>query len=226
MEAAPTFIHLSHSEADAKLLDRIRNYFLRQLRAFGARLRDGSLVFHAQVAVINKQDNALIDLIKSRNPYIISWSNVIDYMKPTEFHAIAKQMSVTGTVHYMHSCNWTILVYGTDVYDVAETARGMFYANGYMMHKMNHSMLGFSTEPVTHYRNICGYMLGRRFVGNYMQYFFAGEKQNVRVGTFSGETPLTMANPLLRGDMTAHFMCCYDDSVEFGEMSYDYNEEY
>jgi hypothetical protein len=67
----------------------------------------------------------VITSIRSLEPYTISWSNVPDFMPPTDFHKLAKAVSAPNeTVHYMHRhcqhccrnhCNHTALSPVTNV---------------------------------------------------------------------------------------------------------------
>ena len=48
----------------------------------------------------------------------MSWSNVLDYMKITQFHDMARRLSQFGdTIHYGYSMNWVAEVYGVNLLD-------------------------------------------------------------------------------------------------------------
>ena len=119
-EAAPSDIHLLPKRGNMKFMDRFRHYFEDKIGRFTACLKGGTLVFIPRLAMIDTRNTELLEEIRRAQPYSISWSNVCDYMSPTDFHAIARAVSNSETVHYVHSCNWTTVVYGTDVYDCGE----------------------------------------------------------------------------------------------------------
>ena len=59
-----------------------------------------------------------VDLITGARPWTMSWSNVLDYMSPSEFHRLARRCSVHGdTIHFGYSMNWVIDVFGTNIID-------------------------------------------------------------------------------------------------------------
>ena len=48
----------------------------------------------------------------------MSWSNVLDYMHPADFHTLARACSKShGTTHYGYSMNWLCRVFGTSLLD-------------------------------------------------------------------------------------------------------------
>jgi hypothetical protein len=52
-------------------------------------------------------NTAVINKIRSLEPYTISWSNVPDYMHPADFHRLAQAISApSDTVHFMHRLVW------------------------------------------------------------------------------------------------------------------------
>lgn len=67
------------------------------------------------VAPENKQ---LISKIANLQPYTMSWSNVIDYLKPTVFHEIARRCSPHGDcIHMAYSMNWSQEILGANIMD-------------------------------------------------------------------------------------------------------------
>lgn len=136
----------------------------------------GTLIYRPQLADINIRN---INEICEKNPYAITWSNVPDFIHPNEFHAIAKQMSSEDTVHYMHSCNWTTRVYGTDIFDIVESVRMLIYEGGKNSYVIAQQMLGLSPYAVSCFRNYCTVYLSRRFLNHYLTYFFADQDVNV-----------------------------------------------
>ena len=52
------------------------------------------------------------------SPRTMSWSNVLDYMHPTEFHKLAHACSKGhGTTHFGYSMNWVSRVFGANLLD-------------------------------------------------------------------------------------------------------------
>ena len=90
-------------------------------------VRNGTLGFMPRLEMMSQNNQVMIDKVKATEPYIISWSNVVDYMHPKRFHMIVKEMSCANTVHYLHSCNWPCKVFGTYIYDLRVAGRLHFF---------------------------------------------------------------------------------------------------
>ncbi|KAG1675033.1 hypothetical protein FOA52_002690 [Chlamydomonas sp. UWO 241] len=54
----------------------------------------------------------------------MSWSNVLDYIEPRDFHAMAEACGGKGAVHYGHSMNWVRDMKGASWLDVKATLPG------------------------------------------------------------------------------------------------------
>ena len=122
-EAAPFTIHMPCDPCFNKevgVMGRIKNYFELKMEKYLTCIRSGALVFTPKLGNLSPDNTSLINEVSNMQPYIISWSNVIDYIPPSHFHSITRRMSCIDTAHYMHSCNWTDRVLGTDVYDFCE----------------------------------------------------------------------------------------------------------
>lgn len=80
--------------------------------------------------VCAKIQNVLEDVIDAR-PWTMSWSNVLDYMKHSEFHRMARACSAHGeTVHFAYSMNWTNSVFGTYIIDYLDAKRRSSFIDG------------------------------------------------------------------------------------------------
>lgn len=161
-------------------------------------------------------------------PFLIHWSNVVDYIHPHDFHAIAKNMSGPDTVHILHSCNWTSRVYGTDIYDIDKCVRLHYYSAGLMSMKTSASVIervGIVDMYPSHFRSVCAHTLTRQFVKKFFVYFFEGEQ--VTCGCTGGKVPLKLPDPFSRNDDTAHFHFAYKNTgVTFRGDTYDFfNDE-
>jgi hypothetical protein len=105
------------------------------LAAARAYLREGTTQIHEWIStdriVIEPRlgmvvvNSPTIEVIHTLQPYTMSWSNVLDYMTPRDFHTVARACSAAEeTVHYAYSMNWTNQVKGSCLLDYADaTAR-------------------------------------------------------------------------------------------------------
>ncbi|GFH59847.1 predicted protein [Chaetoceros tenuissimus] len=78
----------------------------------------------------------------------------------------------------------------------------------------------------SHFRNLCGAVLGRKFINSFLKYFFDGE--DVKCSCVNGNegTPLPQMFPLARRNDVAHIVFAYTSAnVEFGMDSYDFHQE-
>jgi hypothetical protein len=63
----------------------------------------------------------VVDYIAAQAPWTISWSNVLNYINPAEFHRLARACSILGhTVHFGSSMNWVNSVRGACLFDFAD----------------------------------------------------------------------------------------------------------
>jgi hypothetical protein len=235
LEACPPAVYSSYGGAGSssraidfdlqgkELFAKIRTHFEMQVTAFADLVRRGTLKFLPKLGCISLEHESVIRAVAATEPYFISWSNISDYMDPQTFHSIAKRMSGPDTVHYMHSCNWTQRVYGTDVYDVNSKVRLHHFAAGLLIVENYHGWLleGLAKKQgVYHFRDLCTLTLGRRFVKAYLRYFFEG--QDVNCGCMNGNTPMKPPTPFSRTTSTAYWVFSYKTSgVTFGMDAYD-----
>jgi len=224
-ETAPSRIHSRMDpsfKSNSNIVDRTISYFEKNMSKFIRHVRKGTLIFTPKFGVVSGCNQAMIQEIKKKRPYIISWSNVIDYIAPTEFHTIAKQISCKETAHYLHSCNWTSRVYGADIYDINQKVRLYYYSGGlHLIEKGLAFFYGFTRQGVYHFRDVCTTVLGRNFCNRFFKYFFAN--QDVKCSCFNGNTPLKLPFPFARNVSTAFIIFAYEDTgIEFGQDTYNY----
>ena len=63
----------------------------------------------------------VVDEIAAKQPWTMSWSNLVDYFEYKDFHSLAKHCSRHGnTLHFGYSMNWTTIVYGTSLLDFCQ----------------------------------------------------------------------------------------------------------
>lgn len=223
-EAAPSRIHTVFNKTKGiTVYDRTVNFFEDNMKAYIKHVRNGTLIFTPKLGMISESNLELISAMKESDPCIISWSNIIDYIPPTEFHRIAKQVSGKDTVHYLHSCNWTNRVYGTDIFDLNTDSRLFFFSAGMCCIERALTFIsGFTPQGTHHFRDVCSTILGRKYVNRFFEYFFEGEDVNCCCS--NGKTPLLPSFPLARNVTTAFIAFSYSNDMEFGKDSYDYKK--
>jgi len=221
-ESAPAHIHHHGNSCSPTVIGRTRSYFEKNMEKFIYHVRNGTLIFIPKLGTVSENNHAMIQEVKRAKPYIVSWSNVVDYIHPQKFHKIAKSMSCEGTAHYLHTCNWTSRVYGTDVYDMHEEGRLHFFSAGLTTMKNGGCLVnGFSSPVYSHFRDVCATVLAREYVNKFFQYFFRGQKVNC--SCFNGNTPLKLPYALSRTGSTAFVIFAYEDAgLSFGQDTYDY----
>ncbi|KAL3793053.1 hypothetical protein HJC23_003061 [Cyclotella cryptica] len=225
VEAVPYSVHCDLSStfaAGESFMGKMRRYFETSMEKFMTHVRNGSLVFTPKYGVLSPDNHSMIQEIKTLDPYLIHWSNVIDYIHPKKFHIIAREISGSDIVHVAHSCNWTSLVTGTDIYDINPAMRLYFYSSGLMSTEMFTSVSdGIIAQAPTHFRNTCTVILARKYIKKFFCYFF--ENEGVNCGCVNGNTPLTAPFPFLRSVHIAHFMFAYKSThIKFDMDTYDF----
>lgn len=222
-ETAPAGVHLPHSvtyQDGSGFFERTTNYFEKQMAQLITCVRKKVVLFRPRLGFFSKANTALIEEVKSLNPYLISWGNVIDYIHPIEFHEAAKEMSGPETVHYIHSCNWLNRVFGADVLDVNPAVRLYFFAGGLLFYEQTSCLLvGFRRNVVAHYRDICAALLSRKFVDAFFQFFFEG--QEVKCSCFNGTTPLKIAYSFAKSGYASHVVFSYEEGNTVVFPAYD-----
>jgi len=88
-----------------------------------ARRRMKKLVYWCQTNMISvdficSTFESSIDFIASKQPWTMSWSNIVDYVRYDKFHDAARKCSRHGdTIHFAYSMNWSTDVFGTCLFD-------------------------------------------------------------------------------------------------------------
>lgn len=228
-ELAPPRIHCESDPSfisNSTVVNRTKSYFINSMKKYMSFIRNGTLVFIPKLGLLSENNHSMISEIKAAKPYMISWSNVVDYVHPNSFHKIAKQVSCQETAHYFHSCNWSSRVMGTDIFDFARDGRIDIFSSGLAF--IESSLLfhhGFTKQGTFHFRDVCSPILGRRFVHKFFQYFFQNE--TVNCSCFNGNTPLKLMYPFARSVDTTFIIFAYKDTgITFGADTYDYFKSY
>ena len=83
---------------------------------------------------------------------------------------------------------------------------------------------GIVEMPPRHFRDVTSFLLCRKYVHRFFQYFFKDE--DVNCGCTNGNTPLKIPSPFLRNDLTIHFIFAYKDTgITFGLDRYGFEDE-
>eukprot|EP00854_Cymbomonas_tetramitiformis_P012224 gene12224-14435_t len=73
----------------------------------------------------SKNTDLLAKIDGDYKPWTMSWSNVADYMKMSEFHEVARRCSSGGdTLHFGYSMNWGLETQGTHIIDYLASDNG------------------------------------------------------------------------------------------------------
>ena len=68
-----------------------------------------SLQVELRLATVAPDALTTLAEIRALQPSTVSWSNVVDYCAPADFHAMARRCSrEKDTVHNMYSMNWVL----------------------------------------------------------------------------------------------------------------------
>eukprot|EP01135_Chromosphaera_perkinsii_P003366 Nk52_evm12s241 gene=Nk52_evmTU12s241 len=111
---------LTERQTSKSIIEAASSLLIRRIRSLRENVQRGIFELEVEMQQIHSGSERYIAEFK---PATVSWSNVIDYMYPNEFHKVAKGCSieneVTGisTVHYLYSMNWTIGYKGAYIID-------------------------------------------------------------------------------------------------------------
>jgi MYND finger len=227
-EAVPASIHLRNRQGfDPRLflIERSRDYFESNVKQYMKLVQKGVIVFTPRLGKISLQNASLLAELAHLDPYVVSWSNVVDYLHPREFHSIARLLSGKDTMHFFHSVNWVTTVYGTDPFDIHEDGRLPAFATGLLVTEVaRREFHGFVPHGPFHFRNIGSIMLTRKFVNCFLRYFFS--EQAVTCGSIFGEsTVIPPPAQLTRTNNTLFLAFAYADSDIVFRQPYDFTTD-
>lgn len=214
-------------EEDRSLMERVQYYFESQIRQYMTLVQADVIQFVPKLGTLAPENVALLQELAELKPFLVSWSNVIDYMPPDHFHSMARTISCEDTMHYFHSINWGTRTYGVDIYDIYQDSRMNIFSAGVAFWEQSRVMLSSNFEPQGpfHFRNVCSPVLARQFINAFLRYFFEGQDVNCG-GFFDGGSPLGLPNPLGRNDATAFLAFAYKESgICFPRNSYDFTTD-
>ncbi|KAG6610933.1 uncharacterized protein IUM83_08210 [Phytophthora cinnamomi] len=165
------------------------------------------------------ENKKLIERIAALRPYTISWSNVLDYFTPEDFHDLARRCSLHGVcVHYGYSMNRSTQVFGASIMDYDPEQ------NKPLIDTALDSALGFQNESQTlpswaTLSKLSGLdkLLHVPFRDNPLNstgYILAGVyKKKSNRGLQKGEMAMGMPSPLYRTSLTLYMSWCYDPTL-------------
>ena len=194
-------------------------FLLRRVEKMIGWARTSSVVVEAIVGNVSD----LVPRIAQLRPWTMSWSNVSDYYKPSEFHRIARACSIHGdTIHFAYSMNWSCDVSGSNSIDYMiggqpDAVKGIFEAGNETMSMFYDGFKWKSTFrclPPENPMNIADYSMMIYHHKVWMDYWF---------GIARRQGPCTIANiepagwnPLSStGSNTIMFTFTYDHEISF-----------
>jgi hypothetical protein len=131
-------------------------------------------VHHKRVTTENP---AVLSEIAALKPSSMSWSNVPDYMHPSEFFSMAKACSASEkSIHYLYSMNWVTTCMGATVLDYGIPARKTFLQEGEMLISHDYERIKLiehlHTPPFTNSINIATYATAHSLARKWSEAFF------------------------------------------------------
>ena len=174
------------------------------------------------VELICSTFEASIDLIASKKPRTMSWSNIPDYMDYEDFHAAARHCSVhADTMHFGYSMNWAADVWGTCLIDYSheehKSTRAEILGRSHLQTKMMIRFFGWDTRFWLPLRenplNTTRYGLEVCVYPTWIEYFFReGRKRGevCKIGDFDHAVPCPLSTT---GSSTIYFTWTYDPKV-------------
>jgi hypothetical protein len=85
-----------------------------------ARAQSGRITLHLTLDFLTLTANSFRKVVQLQ-PHSVSWSNILDFMNPGEFHTLARAVSPTAT-HSGYSMNWWGRIYGASLIDYPHSA--------------------------------------------------------------------------------------------------------
>jgi tetratricopeptide (TPR) repeat protein len=175
----------------------------------------GSGAITVEVLIGNVSE--LVPQIAALNPWTITWSNVSDYYKTSEFHSIARACSVNcDTLHFAYSMNWSTDVAGSHIMDYAAVKRKELFETGYEAMERLYQGLDFKGvfryPPPENPMNIVDHALAKFWHRKWIDSFFTIARRDGPCQV--GNVELATLNPLTHtGNNTLFFTFTYDPEI-------------
>jgi len=167
---------------------------------------------HAHVSLQNRE---LVERLRRMKPYSCSWSNVLDYCRPRDFHVLAEQIGGKDCVHFGYSLNWVINVAGAFIIDFPLKARKsrIDAAKRAVLEIWNEFHVTvtkmFRIPPVDNITNLADYCLRIPLAETWMKFFFSQSPQKARL--LAHDYPLF--NPLTSSATQTNMIWTYDQTL-------------
>jgi hypothetical protein len=108
---------LEHRSATVDIVAAAASYLRAGIAQLCSRVRAGAVTIEVRLGRV-ELGSAVVAAISSLRPYTMSWSNVLDYMRPRDFWQLARACSDgAGTVHLACSMNWVVSTHGWCLFD-------------------------------------------------------------------------------------------------------------
>lgn len=188
-------------------------FLLRRIAKLIKRAGSGDITVETMIGSVSD----LVPQIVALSPWTMTWSNVSDYYKMSEFHSIARACSIKGdTMHFGYSMNWTTDVAGSHIMDYAAEKRKELFETGYeAMDKMYQGLdykSVFRYPPPENPMNIANYAMASFWQRNWIDNFFTIARHDSPCQV--GNVELAMFNPLTNtGNTTLFFTFTYDPEI-------------
>lgn len=187
---------------------RILQSRIGQLQAW---VHSGAVVLDVELEQFSPGNDRLFSQVRNLYPDTMSWSNICDYMKYSDFHNMTRACSFPFTTHYMHSMNWVCKIYGASILDYSSEFKESLLQTGSSIIHQEYQELAvecyFHSPPVTHPINIGNYAASRFHCDKWTEHFFRQAPGNVEVMNVSFDTA---CNSLARNCMTLFLSYCHD----------------
>ncbi|RMX65724.1 hypothetical protein DD238_004754 [Peronospora effusa] len=238
-----------HSTDDLSVVDLFIIHIMRNLHRLRELMTANKLSIEVNYGVVkavrgkaatDPENLNLLARIALMRPFTISWSNVLDYFVPEDFHDLARRCSIFGDcVHYGYSMNWTTQVFGASLLDYDPTHHKALIdstldaALGFLSETSLSKMLTvlgldkllhlpFRENPL----NSTGYVLACIHQQKWINYFMdkgklspeAAHRLGVRCTPSNsvlqaGAMELAIPSPLDRSSLTLYMSWCYDPKL-------------
>ena len=228
--AVATELRTAPAACTVTVIDAAEAILVGKVRGLIAKATAGRVTVRLRLAAVEDS----VGEIAALRPWTMSWSNVLDYFSPSEFHAIARACSRHGdTIHFGYSMNWPCEVRGTSILDytplpemklsAAEAEKWATQRSEFInmanqgMHRM-YEGLGWGEylrcPPPSNPINCTGFFLEsalyEKWVGHWFN--FAQKLGPVEVGNLEHAMPSQLS---ATGGSTVYFTWTYDPKITF-----------
>ena len=170
-----------------------------------ASIREGKVKISLRRAMVCS--GPIANEIASLGPHSISWSNVLDYFPPQQFHELAKACSAqtsgtaTSTTHFGYSMNWPFNTFGSSIMDFDKPATDMLKiidksneSDRQMLTSRRNSKGVFSFPIRKNPENTTAYTLALEAHKTWVEYFFRESAALVHNTCLEEFNPLSITN--------------------------------